>query len=50
MSGTIAFPETIEEIAALYAALHTLSPSPGVRLNHAIAVAMSARHANVITP
>jgi hypothetical protein len=30
MSGTIAFPETIEEIAALYAALHALSPSPGV--------------------
>jgi RNA polymerase sigma-70 factor, ECF subfamily len=29
------------QIAALYAALHALSPSPVVRLNHAIAVAMS---------
>jgi RNA polymerase sigma-70 factor, ECF subfamily len=30
------------QIAALYAALHALSPSPVVRLNHAVAVAMSA--------
>lgn len=29
------------QIVALYAALHTLSPSPVVRLNHAVAVAMS---------
>lgn len=29
------------QIAALYAALHALSPSPVVRLNHAVAVAMS---------
>ena len=29
------------QIAALYVALHTLSPSPVVRLNHAVAVAMS---------
>jgi RNA polymerase sigma-70 factor (ECF subfamily) len=29
------------QIAALYAALHAFSPSPVVRLNHAVAVAMS---------
>jgi RNA polymerase sigma-70 factor (ECF subfamily) len=29
------------QIAALYAALHALSPSPVVRLNHAVAVGMS---------
>jgi RNA polymerase sigma-70 factor, ECF subfamily len=29
------------QIAALYTALHALSPSPVVRLNHAVAVAMS---------
>jgi RNA polymerase sigma-70 factor, ECF subfamily len=34
------------QIAAPYAALHALSPSPVVRLNHAVAVAMSDRPAS----